>query len=309
MARKANQQKNGVDRQTSKQKKKGSDSGCTPEETKGNEKASEVKVFPGEELSNGDQPSSPLSASASKNNHAGDENKTKQKSGKSLRKEKQGTDPMQGQGQSMSSGSDFGNCNGNNEAPSIREHNGPLPHCDLRRKHAKRKSGYSLNRHVKNLMERVESSDNVLVRNLRASTLSFLKVANAWLQRHKPMFLTITSKMLNGRDYVKTKIVLAYPIVMKWLMQLGSVLFIISMLWLDFTLRGIDSFVRMGTTSLFSVIWFSILSVVSMVGMFKFLIVLVSPSIANLLLSVDFLIIRKLLCLFNYYIWAYFLTK
>lgn len=123
------------------------------------------------------------------------------------------------------------------------------------------------------------------------------------------MFLTITSKILNGRDYVKTKIDLAYPIVMKWLMQLGSVLFIISMLWLDFTLRGIDSFVRMGTTSLFSVIWFSILSVVSMVGVFKFLIVLVSPSIANLLLSVDFLIIRKLLCLFDYYIWAYFLTK
>lgn len=113
------------------------------------------------------------------------------------------------------------------------------------------------------------------------------------------MILTVTSKVQNGRDYVQTKVDQAYPIVKKWLTQLWSVLFIISMLWFNFTLRGIDSFVRMGTTSLFSVIWFSILSVVSMVGMFKFLIVLVSPSIANFLLSLDYLIIRKLLCLFN----------
>ncbi|KAL6186102.1 hypothetical protein ACLB2K_042224 [Fragaria x ananassa] len=276
MARKANQPKNGVDRQTSKQKKKGSDSGGTPAETKANEKPSEVKVFPGEEISNGDQPISPLAAGVSNANHAGDENKSKQKSGKVLRKEKQGMDPMPGQGQSTSSGSDMGNCNGYNEAPSVREHNGPLPHSEIRRKHAKRKSGYLLNRHVKNLMGKIESSDSVLVGNLRTSTLSLLKVANEWFQRHKPMILSITSKVQIGRDYVKTKVDQAYPVVRKWLMQLGSVLLIISMLWLDFTLRGIDSFVRMGTTSLFSVIWFSILSVISMVGMFKFLIFLVS---------------------------------
>lgn len=305
MARKANQPKNGVDRQTSKQKKKGSDSGGTPAETKANEKPSEVKVFPGEEISNGDQPISPLAAGVSNANHAGDENKSKQKSGKVLRKEKQGMDPMPGQGQSTSSGSDMGNCNGYNEAPSVREHNGPLPHSEIRRKHAKRKSGYLLNRHVKNLLGKIESSDSVLVRNLRTSTLSLLKVANEWFQRHKPMILSITSKVQIGRDYVKTKVDQAYPVVRKWLMQLGSVLLIISMLWLDFTLRGLDSFVRMGTTSLFSVIWFSILSVISMVGMFKFLIFLVSPNIANLLPTVDYLIIRKSLCLFTDLCWVF----
>jgi DnaJ family protein C protein 14 len=46
------------------------------------------------------------------------------------------------------------------------------------------------------------------------------------------------------------------------------------MVWLDCALRGIDSFLRMGTTSFFSVIWFSIFSVIAMVGMLKFLIVL-----------------------------------
>jgi DnaJ family protein C protein 14 len=73
------------------------------------------------------------------------------------------------------------------------------------------------------------------------------------------------------------KVEQAYPIVLKWLMHIGSIMLLISMVWLDCTLRGIDSFLRMGTTSFFSVIWFGIFSVIAMVGMLKFLIVLVSP--------------------------------
>ncbi|TQE02780.1 hypothetical protein C1H46_011609 [Malus baccata] len=275
MARKGNQQKNAVDRQTSKHRKKGSDSGCTLGETKGNGKASEVKVFPGEELPNGDQPSSPLSASASKTNHPEDENKNRQKSGKSLRKEKQGMDAVQGPEESSSLGSDLGDHNGNNEAPSRREENGTLPPSHFRRKHTKRKSGSSLNRwHMRTLMARLEFSDTLLFRNLKASALPLLKMASEWLQRHEPLFLTIKSKALYARDYVKTKFEQAYPFVLKWLMQFGSILFLLSMAWLDCTLRGFDSLVRMGTTSFFSVIWCSLLSVVAMAGMFKFLIVL-----------------------------------
>ncbi|CAL2226623.1 unnamed protein product [Prunus armeniaca] len=286
MARKGNQQKNGVDRQTSKHKKKGTDSGCTVAETKGQGKASEVKVFPGEELPNGDQPSSPLSASGSKTNHPGDENKSKQKSGKLLRKDKQGMDAMRGPEEAMSLGSDSGDCNGNNEAPSTREENGALPRSDLRRKQTKRKFGSSLKRwHMKTLLSRVEFSDSLLVRNLKASTLSFLKVASEWLQRHEPMFLTVKSNILNARDYVNTKFEQAYPIVLKWLMQFGSILFLLSMAWLDCTVRGIDSLLRMGTTSFFSVIWCSILSVVAMVGMFKFLIVLVFAALIGLFIG------------------------
>ncbi|KAM1191581.1 hypothetical protein PS2_011841 [Malus domestica] len=286
MARKGNQQKNAVDRQTSKHRKKGSDSGCTLGETKGNGKASEVKVFPGEELPNGDQPSSPLSASASKTNHPEDENKNRQKSGKSLRKEKQGMDAGQGPEESSSLGSDLGDHNGNNEAPSRREENGTLPPSHLRRKHTKRKSGSSLNRwHMRTLMARLEFSDTLLFRNLKASALPLLKMASEWLQRHEPFFLTIKSKALYARDYVKTKFEQAYPFVLKWLMQFGSILFLLSMAWLDCTLRGFDSLVRMGTTSFFSVIWCSILSVVAMAGMFKFLIVLVFAALIGLFIG------------------------
>ncbi|KAM1083176.1 hypothetical protein ACFX19_022016 [Malus domestica] len=297
MARKGNQQKNAVDRQTSKHKKKGPDSGCTLGETKGHGKASEVKVFPGEELPNGDQPSSPLSASSSKTNHPVEENKSKQKSGKSLRKEKQGMDAMQGPEESSSLRSDLGDCNVNNEAPSMREENGTLPPSHLRRKHTKRKSGSSLNRwHMRTLMAWLEFSDTRLFRNLKASALPFLKMASEWLQRHEPMFLTVKSTALYARDYVKTKFEQAYPIVLKWLMQFGGILFLLSMAWLDCTVRGIDSLARMGTTSFFSVIWCSILSVVAMAGMFKFLIVLVFAALIGLFVGLMLSILVVAFC-------------
>ncbi|CAN6548429.1 unnamed protein product [Malus baccata var. baccata] len=297
MARKGNQQKNAVDRQTSKHKKKGPDSGCTLGETKGHGKASEVKVFPGEELPNGDQPSSPLSASSSKTNHPVEENKSKQKSGKSLRKEKQGMDAMQGPEESSSLRSDLGDCNVNNEAPSMGEENGTLPPSHLRRKHTKRKSGSSLNRwHMRTLMAWLEFSETRLFRNLKASALPFLKMASEWLQRHEPMFLTVKSTALYARHYVKTKFEQAYPIVLKWLMQFGGILFLLSMAWLDCTVRGIDSLARMGTTSFFSVIWCSILSVVAMAGMFKFLIVLVFAALIGLFVGLMLSILVVAFC-------------
>lgn len=88
MARKANQQKNGVDRHTTNHKKKVSDS-----DMKGREKASEVKVFPREEIPLGDQPSSPFT----------DDNKAKQSLAKFHKKEKQGMKEQQDIGGSVSS--------------------------------------------------------------------------------------------------------------------------------------------------------------------------------------------------------------
>ncbi|KAJ4842934.1 hypothetical protein Tsubulata_042331, partial [Turnera subulata] len=59
-----------------------------------------------------------------------------------------------------------------------------------------------------------------------------------------------------------------------WLTQVWNIMLLLLMVWVDCTIRGIDSFFRLGTTSFFSVIWCSILSVIAMVGMSKFLIVL-----------------------------------
>ncbi|GLT71148.1 hypothetical protein SLA2020_431860 [Shorea laevis] len=248
MARKGNQQKNGLDHHTLNHKRRGSVSGCNPTNVKGNGKACEVKVFPGEELPNSNQPSK-FAESVSKTNYASDENKSEKKSENVSGTEKQGMDAMHGPEQPMSSSSDLGDSIGNMEA-STEQENGMLHGTNQGRKH------------------------NLVVRRVRASALSVVKGASEWLDRQRPLFVALTTKILNARDYARMKVEQAYPIVLKWLKHFGSIMLLISMVWLDCSIRGIDSFLRMGTTSFFSVIWFGIFSVIAMVGMLKFLIVL-----------------------------------
>ncbi|KAL5541483.1 hypothetical protein UlMin_009193 [Ulmus minor] len=274
MARKGNQHKNGIDRHASNHKKKSSDLGGA-NEAKGQEKAGEAKVVPGgDELPSGSQPSCPEARSVNKNNYAGDEHKSSPKSTKPLKKEKQQVDGIQGMEQPKPSRNDSGDCNGNTETPRVTKKNGSLPRSDQGHKLRQSRIPGSLNGHIQRLRQKIELSDNVVVRNLKVVALSTFKAANEWLENQRPLFIRLKANTQDAQDYVKTKIALAYPIVSKWVLQLGSIMLLISMVWLDCALRGIDSFVRMGTTSFFSVIWCSILSVIAMVGIFKFLIVL-----------------------------------
>lgn len=277
MARKSNQQKNRVDRHSSNQKKRSSDLGGAQPDVKGHGKASEVKVFPGEEeLPNGNHPSSPLARSASKTSYAGEEFQSKQKVMKQSKKDKQEMDAINGEERPNPLGSDSGECNGINEGPSVAEENGSVPRHNRGRNHTQSRLPCSLNGlHIQNILESIEFSDNAVVRNLRASVLATLKAANEWMERQRPLFITLRTKIQNVYDYARAKFQQAYPVVLKWLMNIGSILLLISMVWLDCAIRGIDSFLRLGTTSFFSVIWCSIFSVIAMVGMFKFLAVLV----------------------------------
>ncbi|XWS14242.1 hypothetical protein CRYUN_Cryun36dG0106000 [Craigia yunnanensis] len=269
MARKGNQQKNG--------KKRGSEAGYPVPDAKGRGKASEVKAFPGEELPDGNPPGSPSTESISKDHHTGIENKYRLNSEKSVTTEKHG-DAAEGLGQSISSGSNSGVCIENEpskKASSGREQNEISPDGNLNLKHKKGVWGRLLNGfHLKASMDNVEFSDNVVVRNVRASAVSTLKVISQWLERQRPIFISLTTNIYNARDRVKEKIERLYPVVLRWLMHFGNIMLLLSIVWLDCTLRGIDSFLRMGTTSFFSVVWCSIFSVIAMVGMVKFLMVL-----------------------------------
>lgn len=279
MARKGNQQKNGLDRHSSNHKRKVSDSGHGVPDTKGRGQTGEVKIVAGEELPNGNQASDPLTETANKTSSAGDEKKSKQRSGKSLRKEKQEMDTTHGLDHSVPHGSNPGECAGNQfmtDACSIREENGTSPRTNNGSKHPSGSSGYSPNGlPSENAMKNSEFSDTMVVRRLRASALSILKAANEWLERQKPFFISLNIRILNARDCIRMKIEQTYPVILKWLMYFGNIMLLLSMVWLDCTIRGIDSFLRMGTTSFFSVIWCSIFSVVAMIGMSKFLIVLI----------------------------------
>ncbi|XP_050218352.1 uncharacterized protein LOC126669078 isoform X2 [Mercurialis annua] len=274
MARKGNQQRNGVDRHASNHKKKMTDSG--DHDMKGRGRSSEVKVFPGEEIPIGNQPSSPSIDNVRKTYPVGDDNKTKQNSGKLQRKEKQGMAEMQDLGESVSSRNGSEDCSGPFvEIPGAGQENATMSGWESSLRRGRNGINYLLNSpHTQAMVERLRFSANAAVKNLRTLALSLMKAAGEWQEKHRPLFLRIASNLYNARDYAKLKVVQAYPVVSKWLIFLGNMMLLLTMFFLDFTLRGVDSFIRLGTTSFFSVIWCSIISVLAMVGIFKFLIVL-----------------------------------
>lgn len=286
MARKGNQQKNGVDRHTSSHRKKGSNSGSAVPDMTGQGRDGKVKVFPGDELPNGSHSGISSADSSSNDHHAGDESIRKNNAEASPRREKQGTDTRRDLGQSVSSETSETIAGDSTDNISSRETCGVrIENARRGRKHRKTGLGWSLNRvHLKNMMEKVKLSVNVVVRSLRVYVVPTLKAAIELLERQSPMLMT---NIYNAHDYVSRKVQQVYPVALNHLGHFAKIMLLLSMLWLDCTIRGIDSFMRMGTTSFFSVIWCSILSVIAMVGMFKFLMVLVSPDYASCCHSIE----------------------
>ncbi|XP_059645097.1 uncharacterized protein LOC132286589 isoform X2 [Cornus florida] len=288
MARKGSQQKKGLDRHSLNHKKVVSDSGCALPNAKGRGKACEGKVVGGEDLANVNHASIPVTDGVNKTNHLGDEKKNKQKSDKFVRRDNQEMDATEGLQHSVPSGSNSGDWIENTstmEASDSMEENWPSPISNQSPKYSKCILDHLPGLHAENVMERLAFLDAVVVRRLRASALFILKAATEWVERQKPWFISLTTNILNARDYVRTKIEHVYPIFFRWLMHFGNVMLLISMLWLDCSLRGIDSFLRMGTTSFFSVIWCSIFSVIAMIGTFKFVAVLVMATLVGFLVG------------------------
>ncbi|KAL2921058.1 DnaJ-like protein subfamily C member 14 [Bienertia sinuspersici] len=133
--------------------------------------------------------------------------------------------------------------------------------------------------------DKLQFSHVVVLESLRQYALSILRISRGWYERKKPAFAAVVRYVHKIRDYIQLKLVLVYPIVLKWLFHVGNILLVVSMIWLDCAFRGMDSFLRMGTTSFFSILWFSILSVIAMIGFFKFLLVLVVAALIGVLVG------------------------
>ena len=270
MARKGNQQKTGSERHASNSKKKGSDL-----QSKGQGRAREIKVFPGEELPNDNQHSRPFEEGMM-NSDSGEGLKNLKKSAKSLRKEKQGIEGLHGPEEPNFPSEESENCDGNNGGSSVGEqYKGSSG--DKDQVQVDGSFSFFLNgEHIRSVMANLNFSDNVLVKSSVESMSSIFEASHVFLEQHRPLLNSLKNNLLNTSDYVVKKIMTAYPIVLKWMMHFGNIILLFSIVWLDCALRGIDSFIRMGTTSFFAVIWFSILSTIAMVGFLKFLVVMVS---------------------------------
>lgn len=308
MARKGNQQKNGLDHHSSNRMKGVSNSVSAFPNTMQRGKVSETKVLSGEELPNGNEPTVPLTENFSKTDQGGDDKKSKQKFGKHLRSKKQRVNETQGLEQPVPSGSisrDSIEYMYTTEASGSREENGPSPVSNFGPQIPQSSLGRSSNgQHMGATMASIEVLNTVVVRRLITLTLSILKSSKEWLERQKPLFITVSNYVLNARDYVRMKVEHAYPIVLRWSMHFANILLLLAMVWLDCSLRGIDSLLRMGTTSFFVVIWCSTFSLVTMIGVTKILVVLAIAAFMGLMAG---LTIATLLIAFSgiVFLWLY----
>ncbi|KAL0290245.1 UNVERIFIED_CONTAM: Chaperone protein DnaJ 2 [Sesamum angustifolium] len=251
----------------------------------------ERKVSLGEELSNG---SHSVSSTKSINDmgHVQDGKKNKKKSRKSQRKEKRGIDETTIEhAVPCNDSTDEGKSDiPIAEAPNIKDES------DMSNNDTHNANGtYSFDNVPNGLqrdgLENVEFSEAAVLKFISTIALSIAKSSGEWMERHKPAFLTLKSITLKACDHILMKIQRAQPVILRWVMHIGNIMFLLFMVWLDCSLRGIDSFLRMGTTSLFSIVWCSVLSVIAMVGVSKFLLTLIIAAAIGKFLGFTFAVL------------------
>lgn len=120
--------------------------------------------------------------------------------------------------------------------------------------------------------ENIGLAYNAALRKLRILTATISREASPWMEKHRPLIVSLRSRVYKARDVVFKKIRQVYPVVFRWLMHFGSIILLLSLVWLDCAIRGFDSFIRMGTASFFSIMWCGLFSAFSMIGMTKFLV-------------------------------------
>ncbi|KAL6522916.1 hypothetical protein OROHE_016763 [Orobanche hederae] len=148
----------------------------------------------------------------------------------------------------------------------------------------------SSGRHNEEEMENAEYPETLVFKSIRNAALSIARSSADWIEMHKPTFVTLKSSVLKARDHVRMKIQKVQPIIFRWIVHFGNLMLLLFMVWLDCTLRGIDSFLRMGTTSFFSIIWCTVLSVISIFGIGKFLFALAAVAAIGLFLGITIVV-------------------
>lgn len=255
MARKGSHQKNGMDNQT-KQRKKASDSLLS---TKGEGKTSEAESVLKENCHDDKQTSSPVCDTLERDMDA-----------------VKGAASLKDIDQPVSSENNLAGDRPRNEPGFTTEETRYIP---FGREHID-----SVMRSLLDILstnsptENIELAYNAVLRKLRISTATISREITKCMERHRPLIDSVKSRVYKSRDLFITKIRQVFPVVFRWLMHFGSIILLLSLVWLDCAIRGFDSFIRMGTASFFSIMWCGLFSAFSMIGMTKFILILVRIS-------------------------------
>ncbi|KAL8484725.1 hypothetical protein ACS0TY_027141 [Phlomoides rotata] len=271
MARKGSQQKNGVDQGPPNRKPRATDPDTSPLTTKDGGTVNVEGVGLGEDLPNGTHSMSTKSSNDA--DHVQEGKNSKKKSRKSQKKEKKSVEDTVTAPEVQ--------CNNNTEVDKSGTGTSTAEASDTRDEglgnglddiHNFDNSSNSMHREDESV--NVEFPETPAFKFIRTAALSVARSSANWVERHKPTVATLKSDILKARDQIRIKIQLAKPIVFRWIVQIGNIMLLLFMVWLDCTIRGIDSFLRMGTTSFFSILWCSVLSLTAMVGIWKVLLTL-----------------------------------
>lgn len=270
MARKGTRQKNGVDHPSVNAKRKGSEAGNA---SKG--KSTDSKTPAAGKLQDNNHPER-----ISEGKGTGVDEKYGDKNEKFVNTEKTWMDAV-GASEHLSSSQSYPGDGIEAASPSKisdGDERRTSPGCNGCEKDVKDLLHAVLNGHMKKLVENINLSENVIVRNMKMAAQNVLTVASEWIVAQRPLYIYLKNHMLHACNYALTKVKVVYPEVLKWLVQFANIMLLLMIIWLDCTLRGVDSFLRMGTTSFFSIVWCGIFSVMTMVGISKFLLAMVSQS-------------------------------
>ncbi|KAL1190926.1 DnaJ protein ERDJ3B [Cardamine amara subsp. amara] len=260
MARKGSHQKNGLDNNQTKQRKKTSDSLLSSK--KGQGKAGEAESVLKENcLDDNKQSSSPVCETLERD-----------------------TDAVKGTiDQPVASENDLGGDGPLNEPGLTTEETRYIP---FGREHIN-----GVMRSLLNILstnspsENIELAYNAVLRKMRISTGTISREVTRLIEKHRPLIVSVKSRVYKSRDFVLTKVGKVYPVVFRWLMHFGSIILLLSLVWLDCAIRGFDSFIRMGTASFFSIMWCGLFSAFSMIGMTKFIMLSVATVLVSLFIG------------------------
>lgn len=275
MARKGNRQK---------YRKGVSDSGSGLLNENENSNLTEVEGKNAEEPFNGNLSGISLTESLNNTHESEGKKKSKHNTRRSLKRENEGTDTVLIAEETGPEGSDAGILQSHKSSgvdPESREGVETSPHSSNHSDNSKGCFGH-LGLDGDNTLENFKASIMVVFRNLMTLALSLSKVSIQWLERWKPFLDPLKSNLVVATGYVQEKVQQAYPIVVRWIMHFGNIMLLLSMVWLDCALRGLESFLCMGMTSILSVIWCGVLSLIA-AAKFKFLLILAAVTVIGLL--------------------------
>uniref|UniRef100_A0A1D1Z7B8 DnaJ subfamily C member 14 n=1 Tax=Anthurium amnicola TaxID=1678845 RepID=A0A1D1Z7B8_9ARAE len=285
MARRGNQQRNGLYRGASNHKYKDSDPvGKSLSDVRDESRPYEGKVSDSTEVPNGETHGrssnhmeddiTNLSASRKKNNKRSGKGSKRRSSEEARMPNLEQSDPIPSQMKCTSENdslSDSAGTRGDNGIPVDSNVSSETP-----------RSNMHTNVTVENASNSSVSSDTKAFGSLSTLAARVLGIAKEWFEMQKPRITTFSTFIYDARDFARIKIEQAYPIVWTWILHIGKLILLLSMVWLDCSLRGLDSLLRLGTSSFFVVVWCSFLSVLAMVGLLKMFVIMV---IAGLVLA------------------------